>query len=65
LKKLTERPTSVLSPPAAPSGCWKPSGNGLASVAAKVKPLSRLGTRLVAWVNPLWFTELRSTPLGT
>ena len=35
-----------------PVGCWKPSGNGLASVAFAVRLLSVVTIMLVDWLKP-------------
>src|SRR5271157_5767238 len=54
-------PKKVWGPPAAPTGAVMPLGYGLERVAAKLM-LSTVGTMLVVWENPDWFTAARRTP---
>ena len=46
--------SNVLGPSDAPAGASTPSGNGFASVAGKVSPLSSVGTNDVVCENPGW-----------
>ena len=53
-KKLTPCPMLVSSPALERAGCSRPLGSGLALVAMKLRPLSRVAWIGVDWENPVW-----------